>query len=134
MSEPGLWPRSFGTSGVADDVERGQDAEERNFYNGKMVAIVGRYVGDNERYFYLTRYKINCCAADAQPLKAPIGLPDQAPEKLAYKELQGKWVKVTGQVRFGVENQPMLVVVPTAERRLSALVEVVDPPAQPFIE
>jgi uncharacterized membrane protein YcgQ (UPF0703/DUF1980 family) len=99
------------------------------------VSLRGRFVGTSEN-FTLIRYKINCCAADATPLKAAIFvIPEQS---LPVNELRDKWVRVTGRVQFyqppgSAAFYPALVVTPTEREPLNKLVEVVPPDANPFI-
>ena len=97
----------------------------------------GMFVGDSDRYFTLTRYKMNCCAADALPLNAVIMLDEQSKEKIPYKELRKKWVRVTGRVQFlNRKGQggflPALIVYPTAEEPLSKLIEEIPPDPDPY--
>jgi hypothetical protein len=72
----------------------------RQYYEGKIVRLVGQYApGDTDRTFTLVRFKITCCAADAQPLNVMIMLDPQSPENLSHvKALE--WVKVTGRLTF----------------------------------
>ena len=43
---------------------------------------------------------MNCCAADAVPLKGAMFVDSKNPAKLDYKIWNDKWVKVKGQVQF----------------------------------
>jgi hypothetical protein len=72
----------------------------RHYYEGKIVRLVGQYApGDTDRTFTLVRFKITCCAADAQPLNVMIMLDPQSQENLSHvKALE--WVKVTGRLTF----------------------------------
>jgi len=69
-----------------------QSPEQRSYYEGRLVQILGRYQGTSDEFFTLTRYKINCCAADAQPIKAITRLAPGVSQKLPYAQLNGKWV------------------------------------------
>jgi uncharacterized membrane protein YraQ (UPF0718 family) len=109
--------------------------ELRHFYEGRRVRLRGRFNGTSEG-FTLIRYKINCCAADATPLKATIIVyPEQT---IPVNQLRDQWVQVTGRVRFF--NPPgtsawytALVVTPTEREPLEKLIEVVPPDSNPFI-
>jgi uncharacterized membrane protein YcgQ (UPF0703/DUF1980 family) len=111
--------------------------EQRQYYEGKRVSVVGRYTG-SETTFRLTRYRINCCAADAQPINVMFGLAAGSKETLPAAQLEGKWVRVIGQMRFfeaGKGNfRTALLLTPTDREPLSKLVEVVDPPANPYVD
>jgi hypothetical protein len=72
----------------------------RQYYSGKVVQLLGQYSpGRNDRTFTLVRFKMTCCAADAQPLPVVIMLDPQSTENLSHlKALE--WVKVTGRIEF----------------------------------
>jgi hypothetical protein len=111
--------------------------EQRQFYEGKRVSVVGRYTGSSTT-FRLTRYRINCCAADAQPMNVLFGLAPGSKQTLPAAQLEGKWVRVIGQMRF-LETKSgtfatALLLTPSEREPLSKLVEVVDPPANPYID
>src|SRR5262249_29174330 len=72
----------------------------RDYWEGKIVRLTGKYVGDDNRQFTLVRYKINCCAADAVPLNAVIMIDPKSNAKLPLSKLRNQWVQVTGQVQF----------------------------------
>src|SRR5262249_24287517 len=82
----------------------GMSPEARGFYEGRRVKLRGRFVPINDKTFTLVRYRINCCAADAIPLKAVIRIDDKAKDVLPVKDLRDKWVLVTGEGRF--ESRP----------------------------
>jgi hypothetical protein len=118
--------------------------EARGNYAGKYVRLTGIYDGSDERQFTLSRYKVNCCVADAVPLRAVIvvdysQLKDQNYQPLQPSKLQKQWVNVTGQVQFlkkkdSNEYMTALIVTPTPEKPLSELVEVLQrPPANPYL-
>jgi hypothetical protein len=114
-------------------------AEQRLFYEGKRVSIVGKYSG-TVTSFQLSRYRINCCAADAQPLKVPFLLSPDSKETLPAVQLEGKWVRVIGQIRFfELPGKPgnfraALFLSPSEREPLNKLVEVIPPPANPYID
>jgi uncharacterized membrane protein YraQ (UPF0718 family) len=113
--------------------------ELRGYFEGKQVYMIGRCFLLTERQLKLTRYKINCCAADATPLNAIIAIDPESGEKLTVSEVADKWVKVTGRIHF-LESAPgkgtytpALIVKPTREEKLSDLVKVIPQPGNPFI-
>src|SRR4051794_14893756 len=69
----------------------------REEFDGKQISLIGKYQGDDPKRFTLTRFKLNCCAADAIQLNAVI-LIDSNPkiQGLDPKKLKNKWVQVTG--------------------------------------
>jgi hypothetical protein len=118
--------------------------EARDHYSGKYVRLTGQFNGSDDRQFTLSRYKLNCCVADAVPLRAVIvvdysQLKDQKYQPLEPNKLQKQWVSVTGQVQFlkkkGTnEYMTALIVTPTPEKPLMELVEVLErPPANPYL-
>src|SRR5262249_15199333 len=46
--------------------------EQRKVWTGRAVQVIGQFKGDSDRYFQLMRFKVNCCSADAIPLKSII--------------------------------------------------------------
>jgi hypothetical protein len=92
--------------------------DSRKAYEGKRVRIKGECLPVNDQTFTLVRYKMNCCAKDAIPLKAIIWVDrrsDDTQEKnrLHPEALRRHWVEVEGQLHF--QPQPdgtwMTVVV-----------------------
>ena len=117
-----------------------QTSEMRAYYEGSTVRIVGQHVPNpNERTFGLVRYKMNCCAADAIPLSALIMLDPKAEQTIDHSKYRGKWVRVTGQVRFRPRpDQPgnyvtVVLLRPTEEQPLTDLVREIPKPAEVFL-
>lgn len=116
----------------------------RSAFEGRIVRLTGMYVGLDERSFTMSRLKMNCCNADAVPLKAMILLAPSSPAdgkapQLEPGKLRGKWVQVTGQVRFLKQRNSndyvtALIVSPTEEKQLSELVQVVRQPNNPYAD
>ena len=77
-----------------------QRDEARQLYEGKTVALVGQFQGNDDKKFTLIRFKMNCCAADAVPLKGAMFVDPKAPAKIDHPRWNKKWVKVKGQVQF----------------------------------
>ncbi len=117
--------------------------DTREAINGKTVRLVGQYVNIDDQHFTLVRYKMNCCAADALPLKSVIfidssQLKDPKQGKLNAKTYRNQWVEVTGRVQFlnqrGTGNfVTALVITPTAEKPLPELVKMTNQPANPYV-
>jgi uncharacterized membrane protein YraQ (UPF0718 family) len=114
-------------------------AEQRDYFRGKKVRLTGRYVPFTEREFTLVRYRINCCAADATPLRARITIPTHYKETLPVAQLRDKWVEVTGRVDF--EQDPRtgayhtaVVLEPTPRDPLDKMVKRIDPPGNPYLQ
>ncbi len=119
--------------------------ENRGFYEGKTVKLVGQYVPKDDRQFTLRRYKISCCAADAVGLNAVIVVDPKAKDVVDGQRLQGRWVEVTGRVQFlkradGGGYATALILTPTENRPLlstdkhpEALVREVSPPSNPYL-
>jgi uncharacterized membrane protein YcgQ (UPF0703/DUF1980 family) len=73
------------------------DEDSRQEWKGRMVRVKGQFVPSpyNDRQFTLVRLKIQCCAADAIPLRVPLicreSITDIATDQ---------WVDVAGKVEF----------------------------------
>ena len=111
----------------------------RTYYEGKTIRLLGKYVAQDSDHFTLVRYTMNCCAADAIPLKA-LTIIDRSKSKepLDSNRLNNKWVEVTGQVQFlkmrdGSSFIPAIIIQPTPEKKLTQLVKPVPAPANPFV-
>ena len=118
----------------------------RDYYQGHRVALVGRFVG-NSQSFTLSRYTINCCAADAQPIRVNIKVDESVKTTLPVGQLNDKWVRVTGEVHFYQHQgtwRTALILKPhgdevlihtgaAGEAKVRALVEIVPPPANPYV-
>jgi hypothetical protein len=130
--------------------EAARSADRRAYYQGKTARLTGQYAGDSDSRFALIRFKINCCAADAVPLKSVIMLDpkvtlDPKGERLPYKQLRGKWVEVTGLIQFlqqeGTNDYvTALILRPTTEKPLvpregadEALIQVVPQDSNPYL-
>jgi hypothetical protein len=105
----------------------------RQYYAGRKVQLVGQYApGNNDRTFTLVRFKITCCAADAQQLNVMIMLDPQAPGNLSHlKALE--WVKAMGRISFGKrKDRDEYVTVLTIASPQD--VESTDPDPRPYIQ
>jgi hypothetical protein len=113
------------------------DPFSREFYEGKTVILKGRYTPRNDRSFTLTRYKMQCCSADAVPLNAAIMVDPAAKVRLDSAAYANKWVRVTGRVQFvrpiGKDSFiPALILSPSDKKYLSDFVEVINPDPKDF--
>lgn len=115
----------------------------RKRLHGRSVWLVGKFVATSDpNQFGLVRYKMNCCAADALPLRAIIMVnpdwkgPGRAP--LDARARQQKWVKVTGRIYFfkardrADEFIPAIILFPSEKKTPNDLVEIVPQPADPY--
>jgi uncharacterized membrane protein YcgQ (UPF0703/DUF1980 family) len=105
----------------------------RQYYAGKVVQLVGQY-GQvrNDRTFTLVRFKMTCCAADAQTLPVLIMLDPQSPENLSHlKALE--WVKVTGRIEFKkrTDRDEYVTVLIVASAKD---IQGTDPPSNPYLQ
>ncbi|NBO91320.1 MAG: hypothetical protein EBV06_03240 [Planctomycetia bacterium] len=112
-----------------------QDANLRQYYLGKTVAMSGRFSG-SDRGFMLVRYKYNCCAADAVPLQAYL-VPDDPNKGVPAQRYQGKWVKVAGRIDFRPDRKggytPFIVLPITEKTAWEKIILEIEQPANPFI-
>jgi hypothetical protein len=131
------------------DLERASaTADSRANFEGKTIRVKGEYLpGSNDTIFTLVRYRQNCCARDAIPLKAVILIDPKSGKRLDQRVLRGRWVEVEGQIQF--QPNPMqpeswltvIVLKPDDERPLldpegkndKALVKVVRPDASYYL-
>ncbi len=104
------------------------------YFSGKIATIKGQFVSTPDpTQFNLVRYKMQCCAADAVPLRAVLMVdPDWRGEQLKAGKLHGKWVEVEGQIHFFPggspgEMIPALILRPTETRSPNKLVKVIKP-------
>jgi hypothetical protein len=116
--------------------------EQRKVWTGRAVQVIGKFAGDNDRYFRMTRFKVNCCSADAIPLNAIIVVDyteNRDGPRLDPKPLSGQWVRVKGTVQFKESKKgtfdTMIVVTPTHEEKesLAELVKTVNAPPNPYV-
>jgi hypothetical protein len=140
----GVVPNKLGQSkgkteiGFAQLQQASLTEESRDFYEGRTITLVGKYLGSHPKRFTLERYKIACCAADAVKLDAVIMIDPDSPEKLDPDVYRNQWVKVTGRIHFF--NRPntrefltALILYPTTEDPLDKLAEIIPPPSSPWV-
>jgi hypothetical protein len=112
--------------------------EKRDYYEGKTVRVIGQCAGIDLKSCKLVRYKVSCCAADAVPLNAVIMVDPNSPEHLDADRLRGQWVQVTGRVHFFHRPDTggyvtALILYPTSDQPLDQLIQVINPPDNPFL-
>lgn len=112
--------------------------ETRSLFEGKVVRISGRYVGEERKRFTLIRYRMTCCAADAVPLSAVMMVDPDCSESLSWLRFQGQWVEVQGEVRYlkiaDTENYVCAVLLkPEEGMNLDSVIKVIPRPENPYI-
>jgi uncharacterized repeat protein (TIGR03943 family) len=103
-----------------------RQTQDPEFYDGKPVEVVGFITPDPsgaESIFYVSRFKITCCAVDAAPSGIPVYYPNWrdtfAPDA---------WVEVTGTIQTNPspDSDQALAVAP-------ASVTPIDEPDDPYL-
>jgi hypothetical protein len=85
---------------------------------GTTVRLTGQYKGDRPDRFTLVRFKINCCAADAIPLKAVIMVDPKAGNyPINPDSYRNQWVQITGRLEFSKDSAtndiiPVILLTP----------------------
>jgi hypothetical protein len=95
----------LGEIGFLELEQAGLTEQNRNYYSGYTITVKGEYVPFSDKSFTLSRIKMNCCYADAFPLKAVIlidgsKMPDRKAPLLPGNEMRKKWVQVKGRLTF----------------------------------
>lgn len=96
--------------------------KDETFYANKPAAISGFVydAGFGDDYVMIARFVVTCCAVDAQPVGAPVYIPDW---QTKYK--QDSWVSAKGTfVEAAGIDLPTLALMPT---ELNAIAEPEDP-------
>ncbi len=87
---------------------------EPDAYNGQKVEVTGFVIyprGLSEQYFWISRFILTCCAADAYPVGLPVKLPAG---RSRSKYPQDSWFKVTGEmITDELNGQRKLTILPT---------------------
>ncbi len=91
-----------------------RQTEDPLFYEGKPLDVIGFITPDPsgaEDIFYVSRFKITCCAVDAAPSGIPVYYPNWQ-QTFAPDE----WVQVTGSIATNVsaESDQSLAVAPAS--------------------
>lgn len=96
------------------------------FYDGKPVDVVGFITPDpagSPDIFYVSRFKITCCAVDAAPSGIPVHYPDWSTEFAA-----DDWVQVAGGIGTNPNSDSELALAV-----LPATVTPVEEPGDPYL-
>ena len=96
------------------------------FYEDKPVDVIGFITpdpGGSSDIFYVSRFKITCCAVDAAPSGLPVYYPDWSNELSA-----DTWVQVAGAIETNpsADSDQGLAVLPGS-------VDVVEEPSDPYL-
>ena len=96
------------------------------FYDGKPVDVIGFITPDpagSSDIFYVSRFKITCCAVDAAPSGIPVYYPDWQTEFAA-----DNWVQVAGAIETNpsADSDQALAVLP-------ASVTPIEEPGDPYL-
>jgi len=105
-------------------------------YEGKLATLDGLFVASPDlKGFQITRYRMNCCAADAIPINSAVLVhPDWNGTPLDVKKRHQKWVRVKGRIHFFPkqgsrgEYGSALIVEPDKENPPNKLIEIIDRP------
>ncbi len=118
------------------------DPSRRSLYEGKLATLEGMFVASPDRNsFQITRYKMNCCAADALPIQAIIMVDHNwTGEPLDVKARDKKWVRVKGRIYFFRKPNSVnefvsaLIVVPDEHNPPNKLMPVIKQPGNPYAD
>jgi uncharacterized repeat protein (TIGR03943 family) len=85
---------------IADWVSAFNIKSSASFYEGKKVDVVGFVFhpkGTPKEVFYVSRFRLTCCAVDAQPLGLPVYWPGWQEKGEGEEFKEDSWVHVKGQ-------------------------------------
>ena len=100
----------------------------RNELQGKTRKLLGQFVsGNTDNSCSLVRIKMQCCAADAQPLNVVIIAPDKLTD---VKPLS--WVEVEGQVQFR-KRRDKNEYLPVLQIKGRDKIKPAEPPKNPYL-
>ncbi|MGD1805217.1 TIGR03943 family putative permease subunit [Dapis sp. BLCC M126] len=87
---------------------------EPDAYNGQKVKVTGFVIyprGLSEQYFWISRFILTCCAADAYPVGLPVKLPEG---RSRSKYPQDSWFIIKGEmITEELRGQRKLTILPT---------------------
>lgn len=130
--------RDIGEIGFAELQQASLSSEQRDYYEGKTLTLIGQYSDVGDTRFTLVRYKMACCARDAVPLNAVITLDPKSGEKIDRDKYRNKWVQVRGRVHFfqkpGTQEYiTALILYPTKDISLDRFIKIIAMPSNPFL-
>jgi putative membrane protein len=116
----------FANFTVVDWASLLHQTSDPDFYESKPVDVVGFVTADPDdpqNVFYVSRFKVTCCAVDAQPAGIPVYLPNWSDDFAI-----DSWVKVTGEFTTNLSDQSTepLAIDPDA-------VTSVEQPDEPYL-
>jgi hypothetical protein len=117
------------------ELERAAYTEQsRSDYAGMTAMAEGQVSPSCDRsHFALVRFRMNCCAADAMPLKVIIEVSndDEAGKMFNARNLQSKWVQIKGVIQFRklVGNEGYITVL----QLKAADINVIAQPSNVFV-
>jgi hypothetical protein len=112
---------------------------QRTYYDGKIGRILGQYVrGSTDNTCSLVRIKMQCCAADAQPLNvviiSPVKLSDvEALRQLESLPLDKRWVEIEGRIQFRKRSGHADEYLPVLQIDGPHKITPAQPPKNPYI-
>ena len=102
------------------------NAADRDFYKGKAIRVRGQFIPRNDRYFEVGRFKIQCCAGDAIPIRIPV----MAKESISGLKAQD-WVELIGKLDFRESGGEMKTIIIVAKR---SQVKSCPPDLNPYVQ
>lgn len=112
---------------------------QRALYDGKIGRLLGQYVrGATDNTCSLVRFKMQCCAADAQPLNvviiSPVKLSDvEALRQLEALPLERRWVEIEGRIQFRPRRNHAEEYLPVLQIDGPHKITPANPPKNPYI-
>jgi hypothetical protein len=112
---------------------------QRQHFDGKIGRILGQYVrGSTDNTCSLVRIKMQCCAADAQPLNvviiSPVKLSDvEALRQLESLPLERRWVEIEGRIQFRKRSGHADEYLPVLQIDGPHKITPAQPPKNPYI-
>lgn len=116
-------------AGFKELEEAAYEPADREHWQGQFVQVVGQFApfAGSDRFFDVVRYRIQCCAADAIPLRVKVvsreGVTGIGPND---------WVRVAGRVAFQEIRPGTFVTYLRVPRRQNIM--LTDPDPRPYIQ
>jgi hypothetical protein len=103
------------------------EPELRQRWSGQAVRVKGQFSPKTDHIFFVARYRIQCCAADAIPVAVGV-VSKESVAGFAPND----WVEVTGRIAFQeVRPGTFVTILQVPERRL---VKTTAPDSNPYIQ
>jgi uncharacterized protein len=100
----------------------------RQQWRNEVVEVLGQFSPQGDQFFYLVRYKINCCASDATPSSIPVVARENLP-----KIAPGTWVRVTGRLEFRETSKDKFITLLIVSKA-DDVVGPVNPDPNPYFQ